>query len=138
MKKLFVHNSIGVIFLMVLFALMLSCQKDRGNGDALQGQADSTVPDAPILSEDLGASVLSQVQGIVRDGESPLVNATVKCGFGAESVQTDPNGFFLLTACESYERYGFVTIESPGYFSGYRQYYPPPSGQVVLLSLIHI
>lgn len=132
MRKLFIHNSISVVFLMALFALMFSCQKDRGNSDALQGQADSIIPDAPGLSDELGVSVLSQVQGIVSDGEFPLVNATVKCGFGAESVQTDPNGFFLLTACESYDRYGFVTIEYPGYFTGYRQYFPPPSGQVVL------
>lgn len=132
MQKLFAQKSISVMFLMVIFMLIFSCQKNRDTGGAHQGESNSSLPDAPNLSDELGVSALNQVQGVVMDGDAPLVNATVKCGFGAESVQTDPNGFFLLTACESFERYGFITIESPGYFSGYRQYFPPPSGHVVV------
>lgn len=121
-----------VTLLFAVFILFFSCKKDHEGGAAGNAQTNSETIAPPNLESELGQTQFNQVQGILRDGEMPIVNATVRCGFGSESVQTDPNGFFLLSACESYDRYGFITAEAPGYFAGFRQYFPPPSGQVVL------
>lgn len=127
------HQRFAVFaFFFAAFTLFFSCKKDRNGGNPGNGSATTEPLNTQNLHVELGQTALNQVQGVLMDGDVPIVNATVSCGFGAESVQTDPNGFFLLSACESYERYGFITAEAPGYFSGYRQYFPPPSGQVVL------
>lgn len=127
------HQHLVVLALLfAVFTLFYSCKKDHTGGTSGNGQTNTETINSPDLEVELGQTELNQVQGVLLDGELPVVNATVRCGFGAESVQTDPNGYFLLSACESYDRYGFITAEAPGYFTSFRQYFPPPSGQVVL------
>ena len=116
------HQHLVVLALLfAVFTLFYSCKKDQTGGTSGNGQTNTETINSPDLEVELGQTELNQVQGILLDGELPVVNATVRCGFGAESVQTDPNGFFLLSACESYDRYGFITAEAPGYFTSFRR-----------------
>jgi|GEM_PF-775341 len=122
---LLILGSFGAIFLD-------SCKKESDGIQSIQGGVTTETPSASNLSEYFGSIELNQVEGIVQAEGLPLVGATVRCGFGSESTQTDPNGYFLLTSCESYDRYGFVTVEAPGHFAGYRQYFPSEGGRVIV------
>lgn len=124
---------ISLLLLGSLGALFLdSCKRESDSIQSIQGGATAESPSGINLSQYFGSTELNQVEGIIQAEGLPVFDATVRCGFGSESTQTDQNGYFLLTSCESYDRYGFVAVEAPGHFAGYRQYFPAEGGRVIV------
>jgi hypothetical protein len=107
MKKITTRFFPLLMLLSLLSLFAPSCQKEL-SGD--QVTPPVVVPDVPVKAS---------VEGIVTDENGdPVDGATVKSGAAATS--TDVNGYFNFKNITLSSNAGFITVTSPGYFTGSR------------------
>ena len=120
-------NFLVSILLLSTLSLLSGCNPNESQENS-QNSSDS-------FSENFGNKVSRDFIGQVVDiSGTPVVNADVKVG--TSTVQTDPNGVFIINGAEVYEQFAYVTVKKPGYIDGSRAMVPTNGKNNVKVMLI--
>jgi uncharacterized protein (TIGR02145 family) len=111
-------------------AFIVSCRKDD---DVVDTPDNNSPAPGSLVGNSRTVDVIGQV---FDESGAPLMGATVRAGYGSQSVLTDERGFFRLLDIAGYENIALVKVSKAGYFDGSRSFVPTDGQNRVRIALL--